>query len=214
MPHRLSLYWSTAEGKYLGLAFRDKKAKKPVLMVTNSGSSASATTKSGTEKPSVVHAYNQYINGCDKADQMLGYFGLQSRRTVKWWRKIFFWMMDIAMQSAFIIYKLTRVRPLTKVEFRRLTFKNFKCSLVLQLQDRASHIDADEGVEPIKPCGRPFKDAGAEKHLPGKHLIQYVEDDCRCQVCSKPGDRKRNSSVQPALANTTSTQKSFMAHHS
>ena len=59
-------------------------------MVSNSGSTASATTKSGTEKLSVVDAYNQYMTGCDKADQMLGYFGFQQHRTVKWWRKYSF----------------------------------------------------------------------------------------------------------------------------
>ena len=194
MPHKSVKYWATEESKYLSLAFRDKKAKKPVLMATSAGATGTSFTKSGKEKPSIVVDYNNYMNGCDRADQLLGYYGFQKRRTHKWWKKIFFWFMEVIFQNAFVLYKLSRERPLTRQETHRLTFRNFKRAVVVQLEKQAVKLEQEAGVVQPKR-GRPFKDSEADKHAPGKHLIMYTDEDRRCKVCSLPEDRKRTNFI-------------------
>ena len=39
-------------------------------------------------KPEIVHDYNNYMSGVDKADQMVRYYSL------KWWKRIFFHLLD------------------------------------------------------------------------------------------------------------------------
>ena len=50
------------------------------------------------EKPQAVAEYNHYTGGVDTADQLLSYYGF-SRRTVKWWRRVFF-LLDMAVVNS------------------------------------------------------------------------------------------------------------------
>ena len=52
-------------------------------------------------KPVVVHDYNQ---GVDKLDQIASYYSFL-HKSVKWWRKVFFWLLEVAVINAFIIHK-------------------------------------------------------------------------------------------------------------
>ena len=102
--------------------------------------------------------------------------------------KVFFWFMEVIFQNAFVLFKLSLERPLSRAETNRLTFRYFKRAVIVQLETLAVKMEQEAGVVHPKR-GRPFKDSAAEKHAPGKHLIMWMKDDRRCQVCSKPGDR-------------------------
>ena len=54
-------------------------------------------------KPVMVEEYNKFIGGVDKSDQLLLYYGF-SHRTVKWWRRAFFHLLDLAIVNAYILY--------------------------------------------------------------------------------------------------------------
>ena len=108
-------YWATADHTMLFCAFKDKKAKNPVLMVsTDSSVGNTLSTRKAVAKPIVVDHYNQHMSGCDRADQLVGYYGHQTRRSTKWWKKLVYWAMEIAMMNAYIIFKDTRPRPFQK----------------------------------------------------------------------------------------------------
>ena len=83
------------DGDLLALAWRAARKKKPVIMLSTECSARSvavAARQSGSEpqtKPVVVHTYNQQMNGVDIADQHAVYYSFL-RKTVKWWRKLFF----------------------------------------------------------------------------------------------------------------------------
>ena len=49
--------------------------------------------------------YNTYMLGVDKLDQMMSYYSFL-HKTVKWWRKVFFWILEVATVNAYIIYKV------------------------------------------------------------------------------------------------------------
>uniref|UniRef100_A0A0B7BGN1 PiggyBac transposable element-derived protein domain-containing protein n=1 Tax=Arion vulgaris TaxID=1028688 RepID=A0A0B7BGN1_9EUPU len=100
------------ENKFLCVMFRNKKAKKPCILVSSEASVATVQKTSRTGevrgKPSLVESYNFSMNGCDKVDQCVTTYGTFQRRTRKWWKKIFFWIFEVAQLNAFILHALTR----------------------------------------------------------------------------------------------------------
>jgi len=58
------------------------------------------------QKPVIVEQYNTYMGGVHKSDQLLSYYGF-CHRTVKWWRRAFFHLVDTAIVNAYISYSLS-----------------------------------------------------------------------------------------------------------
>ena len=54
------------------------------------------------QKPAIIHNYNTYMGGVDKADQLVMYYGFP-HFSKKWWKRIFFHMLDATLVNANII---------------------------------------------------------------------------------------------------------------
>ena len=61
-------------------------------------------TKQLKEKPTAVADYNQYMLGVDKMDQFVSYYSFL-HKSVKWWRKVFFWTQEVAAVNCYILYR-------------------------------------------------------------------------------------------------------------
>lgn len=55
-------------------------------------------------KPTVIADYNKYMLGVDKLDQLTSYYSFL-HKSVKWWRKVFFWILEVAVVNSYILYK-------------------------------------------------------------------------------------------------------------
>ena len=125
------------------------------------------------------------MNGCDKADQMLSYYGHHQRKSVKWWKKIFYWLIELAQVNSFILFKLAKGCP-------KLTLKGYKTALISQLLMQSAL--AGDGSAPTRSVRRPS--STPHERLQGNiHLIDYHKDDRNCVVCSRPGSRKRTNYI-------------------
>ncbi|KAL5515954.1 hypothetical protein EMCRGX_G001206 [Ephydatia muelleri] len=71
----------------------------------------------GIKKPKVVHEYNQHMGGVDQSDQLLMYYGY-SHRQVKWWKRVFFHLLDLSIVNASVLYNIVNTKQLTQLEFR------------------------------------------------------------------------------------------------
>ena len=58
------------------------------------------------KKPEVAAEYNQFMLGVDKIDQMMSYYSFV-QKSIKWWRKVFFWLLDMSVVNSIIIYRHT-----------------------------------------------------------------------------------------------------------
>lgn len=67
-------------------------------------------------KPIVIDKYNQFMGGVDVSDKQL-YHNSCNRHTTKYWKKIFFNLIDIAVFNAYVIYKLNTDKPLPRRDF-------------------------------------------------------------------------------------------------
>ena len=61
-------------------------------------------------KPESVHQYTMNMRGCDLSDQLMTSYSML-RRSVKWWRKLFFHMFALCINNAYILYKKFNEQP-------------------------------------------------------------------------------------------------------
>lgn len=57
-----------------------------------------------SKKPKEVAEYNAHMGGIDRKDQMVSYYS-SPKKTIRWYKKVFFHMLDIAVWNAFYLYK-------------------------------------------------------------------------------------------------------------
>ena len=63
------------------------------------------------------------MNGCDRIDQMLSYYNIFNRKTVKWWKRIFVWSLEVAQVNSYILFCLTRderEKPVNLLKYKKL----------------------------------------------------------------------------------------------
>lgn len=56
-------------------------------------------------QPKSVSRYNQFMNGVDKSDQLLSKYNLL-RKCLRWWKTLFFHIIDIALINGCILFSL------------------------------------------------------------------------------------------------------------
>ena len=61
-------------------------------------------------KPENVHEYTINMRGCDLSDQLMTSYSML-RRSVKWWRKLFFHVFALCINNAYILYKKFNNNP-------------------------------------------------------------------------------------------------------
>ena len=129
--------------------------------------------------------YNEFMLGVDKLDQMMSYYSFL-HKTIKWWRKVFFWILEVATVNAYIIYKVlvkrSGERPISHLAFRR--------QLILSLSEpiRSSVI----------PRARPGPRASnrIERLRPIPHYLTKGTKRRDCVVCS---DREKGGTRHLSL---------------
>ncbi|XP_069113477.1 piggyBac transposable element-derived protein 4-like [Argopecten irradians] len=70
------------------------------------------------KKPDCILSYNKYMGAVDRCDQMVAY-GSFERRTLKWWKKVFFHVLGLAVLNSYILYKTRSQQPVLQRVFRR-----------------------------------------------------------------------------------------------
>lgn len=55
-------------------------------------------------KPEVVHQYNIHMGGVDKSDQLIAPYNVLMK-SMRWWKTLFFHMVDLAVVNSFILFQ-------------------------------------------------------------------------------------------------------------
>ena len=111
-------------------------------------------------------------------DQLSTYYSFL-RKSIKWWKKVLFWLLEASVVNSFITYSL-RLRCLGQ---QPLGHQQFRRALVLSLVARRSHVPA-----PRRP-GR-HTDNSLERTRPIPHFSEEGEKRRDCRVCSGAGKRR------------------------
>ena len=116
--------------------------------------------------PVAIIDYNNYMGGVDLIDQHLSYYSLTTRRTFKWWKKIFWRFVDISIVNSWIIFRQNF--PDTSIKSHR----EFRIKL------------AEELVQPLLDLRANPVNLVGEKRLVEKHFAYKSPKRGRCSVCS------------------------------
>ena len=91
--------------------------------------------------PKVVHGYNQHIkvSKC-RLDQIVSRYSFLYK-SVKWWRRVFLWVLEVAVINSYIIYMQQTAsreqRPMKHYVFRRELIKHLSAPLQSQTTQMA-----------------------------------------------------------------------------
>ena len=108
----------------MALTWRAKKKKVPVVILSIECSAQMVMVPSrhsgvaAQEKPTAVHTYNQNMNGVDISDQYTATYPF-TRKTIKWWRKVFFWLIDLCVTNSYAVYKEMEQDRMSHITYRR-----------------------------------------------------------------------------------------------
>ncbi|RXN28339.1 piggyBac transposable element-derived 4-like protein [Labeo rohita] len=125
-------------------------------------------------KPQCVLDYNKKMGAVDKVDMMDSFVGC-TRKTLKWYKKLFFHFVDLAVHNAFIIYNVKHDSS--------LTYQKFRQNLVRQLvEEHHSPRKPSAGGRP--PAYNPLRLTA--RHFPSEipATVQQGKNTRRhCKVC-------------------------------
>ena len=123
--------------------------------------------------PEAVKAYNENMGGVDLADQMRRFYTCTHRSSRRWYLRLFWFLVDLAIDNALI---LESFRP----DQRRRKNKDFRKELATELLSK--YISRQR-------AGRQAQNAPAR--LLQRHFPDNLGTDSQCVVCSKEHTRKR-----------------------
>ena len=167
--------------KLLALAWQAEKRKTPVIMLSTQASAEIVTVQPSnthlppSTKPAVINLYNHNMNEVDVADQLGVYYSFQ-RKTLKWWRKVFFWLLEVTVVNSYITYKQIVINPKSHLAYRR--------TLIEVLAGRSI-----TNAPPRPRIGRPRKRRHSDEADPERlnqklHLLGKWEKQKDCVACS------------------------------
>ena len=126
-------------------------------------------------KPKLIADYNVNMSGVDRCDQLLVYYAL-NRKTTKWWKRLFFRLLDMSVINAMILY----VNIFPEKGKERQCHKKFRMELAHQLVQPLldSYADPFGG----RPSGR--NPVTSDIRLKGKHFPISRQPKRSCVVCA------------------------------
>lgn len=136
--------------------------------------------KRPTPCPTIISDYNLYMGGVDLTDQHLSYYSLTTRRSIKWWKKVFWRLIDICIVNAWIIYH-TNYPDDKKIK----SHKDFRLKLIDELVQPLLDLKASPNCPAhLRGTGR-AKKYSSEVRLNGKHFPKKHSQRKRCVVCNR-----------------------------
>ena len=158
-------------------------------------------------KPESVDDYNHCMNGVDRSDQLSVSYPFV-RKTRKWWRKLFFYLLEVSVVNSFILYREVTKKKMTHLDFRRSVVESLAMEYLEQHESRRTSVS--------RPLSRPCP-VRLNRKL---HLLEQGENRRDCVVCSDRSTGSRHTTTffcktcpdQPPLHPTTCFERFHTKH--
>jgi hypothetical protein len=187
---RGSMRWERVP-PYLALQWIDNKVVSMLTTIDKADESIEVTRRAKTNgvyreihvpQPQTIKRYNMFMNAVDRSDQILATNNVL-RKCMRWWKTLFFHLIDIAVVNSFILFKEHQAKFPDIEELQRpqsYCLAEFREELVRQICDFPEYDvpPASSRVKPTQPAG--LYDI---VHIPEfSNTIRR-----RCVVCYKQG---------------------------
>ena len=123
----------------------ESERKDKTLIMLSSSSSAKMVEVSPMHntqqmlKPESVDNYNHCMNGVDHSDQFSVSYPF-IRKTRKWWRKQFFYLLEVSRVNSFTLYREVTQKKTAHLDFRRSLVESLATEYLQQQESRRSSI--------------------------------------------------------------------------
>ena len=174
----------------LAVKWSDKRIVT-ILTTIHDGSSISVQRRSKgapdgqvtVQKPKAVIEYNKFMGGVDLADQLGSYYGFE-HRSHKWWKKAFFFLLEVSIVNSYVLY--CNKNPNTKTRYTHLKY----CT------ELANDLLVVAGVECTRRSLGPLQsDLSPAARLTERHFMEKTGAQRDCHLCSNRKGRKRKTSI-------------------
>ena len=138
----------------MGIWWHDKRTVTILSTLSNplETSSVKRKKKDGSQVdvpcPEAIKSYTTYMNGVDRADQLRSSYPV-SRRAAKWWKYLFWFLIDISIINGFIMMKESTNHQMKSKTLRKKDRcqLHFQQNLVKQLIGNYWHKRKRESVQ-------------------------------------------------------------------
>ena len=121
-------------------------------------------------------------------DQLVLYYGY-AHRSIKWWKRVFYHMVDLALVNAHILHNMSSDNKLTQLEFRVAVARG-----LLEGHDRRSrrHLHIGDPELPLRLTERAFPELVPDNGRPDCRVCsdrragQRHQTSYRCKLCKTP----------------------------
>ena len=132
------------------------------------------------QQPKAVATYNQYMNGVDRSDQMLSHHNVLMK-CMRWWKTLFFHMVDIAVVNGYILFQLHRKANPNKEGLKRrskYSIMDFREELVRDLAGFDEYQTPP--VHDIPSCPKDTSQFESDEHV-----VEFTAARNACKVCNR-----------------------------
>lgn len=171
--------------KILALKWYDKRV---VHMLTSVGTANMTETgktdfKTGDKimKPACIIQYNSKMGAIDKVDMQVSFVEC-ARKTLKWYKKVYFHMIDLCLYNSYILYQIKTGR--------KPSFSSFRLQIVTQMIGEFHTLTTRRAKPPT--VDNPLR--LIERHFPApipQTEAQGKKTQRRCHVCANTNLAKR-----------------------
>lgn len=172
---------------WMAMKWEDKRSVRMLSTVHEVGFCPTGKKRRGTDediiKPTCIQDYNQNMGGVDNVDRQLS-ITETVRKTMKWYRKLFFHLVDLCLSNAHAMYKMRNAGPAPFPQFRLEVVRALLKCVHESIPRNVSH--------PNRLIGRHFpKDSTRRRcHLCGLRKItrrtSYICSTCDIPLCVTP----------------------------
>lgn len=169
------------KGPVLVTCWKDKRCVR-MISTGHKHSMVEVQTRRGNKlKPQCVIDYNKNMSGIDRSDQMMAYYS-SPRKTIRWYRKIFFHLIDISIWNAYYLYRKTKDDKCRLLSFRE--------NIITSLIGGDSVIDWKEPAQNTNAMVQHYLEP-----IPNTETNKNVMR--RCKNCTKNSIRKQSRYLCP-----------------
>jgi hypothetical protein len=181
-----SHYWQS--NNFVATLWQDKRTVRFLSTCSAPEGDATVTRRRDSKDllqlpcPPVVKIYTKYMGGVDRSDRMVRTYS-SSRKSKKWWYRLFYYLLDTSLANSFILYKMSPNHD-------ELSELDYLKQLAIALIGTKSR---DEEIQP-HPRRKKTKVATPPRMTAGNHWPKNVKKQRQCQQCERSGRKARRSS--------------------
>ncbi|KAL9952183.1 hypothetical protein ACROYT_G039398 [Oculina patagonica] len=188
---RGSLRWER-DPPCLALQWLDNKVVSVITTIDNANVKSQVSRKVKTARgawrsvqvprPEVIAHYNAFMNAVDRSDQLIGTQNVL-RKSVKWWKALFFHLIDMAVVNSFILFKEHQAQFPDEPALKRTadySLTHFREEIVRQL---CGFPEYDH--PPLHATAKPARPPPDHGLYVTEHIPAFAEERKMCVVCWK-----------------------------